>query len=68
MLYRGGYGWLEAIKIPNGRPQPECPKSFSEIRESHTSSILHSFQPSNCMMILCSWVPWRNASTLGASA
>ena len=33
-----------------------------------TSSIRASFQPSNCMIILCRWVPWRKASTLGAAA
>ena len=27
-----------------------------------TSSIRISFHPSNCMMILCSCVPWRRAS------
>ena len=30
-----------------------------------TSSIFRNFQPSNCMIILCNWVPWRSASTLG---
>ena len=34
----------------------------------YTSSIRLSFQPSNCMIILCSCVPWRKASTLVASA
>lgn len=33
-----------------------------------TSSIFRNFQPSNCMIILCNWVPWRSASTLGAAA
>ncbi len=33
-----------------------------------TSSIFNSLYPSNCMMILCSWVPWRKTSTLGAAA
>ncbi len=35
---------------------------------NYISSIRCSFQPSNCMMMRCSWVPWRSASTLGAAA
>ena len=35
---------------------------------SATSSMRLSWKPSNCMMILCSSVPWRRASTLGAAA
>ena len=34
----------------------------------YTSSIRFSSQPSNCIIILCSSVPCRRASTLGASA
>ncbi len=34
----------------------------------YTSSILTKFHPENCITILCSCVPWRNTSTLGARA
>lgn len=35
---------------------------------AYTSSIRASSHPLNCMTILCSVVPWRRASTLGAAA
>ena len=34
----------------------------------YTSLILIMSQPQNWIMILCNCVPWRKASTLGATA
>lgn len=41
---------------------------FERLFNDYTSSILSSSQPTNCITILCICVPWRRASTLGASA
>ena len=42
--------------------------NFSSQIHQLISSIRFRFHPSNCMIILCNVVPWRNVSTLGASA
>ena len=42
--------------------------NFSSQIHQLISSIRFRFHPSNCMIILCNVVPWRNVSTLGASS
>ena len=57
--------WLHNF-TPNGVSHTFAPAR--RIPAQSTSSMRFSSQPSNCMMILCSRVPWRRACTRGASA